>query len=229
MGSLYSKNYFEKVHKLDNPERKSILLEDLKFLSSKKSNINKILDVGCGLGEFLSYCDQAGIETFGFDISSFAISLAKNNTTAKLAVLDGAKTKWPYPDDFFDAVTVFDVVEHTLRADNIISEAFRVLKKSGLLFVTTPNGDLENGFFKKILLPYDPTHINVQGENHWVGLLKKAGFRNIKTIGVFSFGLPPSPNSRKMLRKIRLRPLVRPIFCPIKKVCGTLYFLSFKL
>lgn len=40
----------------------------------------------------------------------------------------------PFPDDYFDFVTSFGVLEHLKFYDNLITEARRVLKPSGLFF-----------------------------------------------------------------------------------------------
>lgn len=224
----FGRAYFQKVHQIDNPERRAILYQDLLFVRSKKANIKRILDVGCGLGEFLGFCDQEGMSTYGLEISHFAISQALKNTQAKLVQLDITKKKWPFADSFFDAVTAFDVLEHTKFSDFIISQAYRVLKKEGIFVITTPNGDLEHSPIRRKFLPYDPTHINVQGEKFWKGYLEKAGFHQIESKGCLFFGFPPSPQLRSKLRRWGIKTEVKPFFSPLKGLCATLYLVSFK-
>ena len=224
----YGRDYFEKIHKIDNPERKQILKKDLEFLIYKKSGIRKMLDVGCGLGEFLGFCDQRGMMSYGLEISKFALSIAKKNTKAKLGQLDISKEKWPYKSNFFDAVCAFDLLEHVTNSRFVINEVYRVLKKGGIFLVTTPNGDLERNRFLRFLLPYDPTHINVQNENFWQSCFQRVGFRKFQSKGCLFFGFPPHPRIRQRLRIVGVKSYMGPIFFPFKDICATLYIYGYK-
>src|SRR5205807_443208 len=64
------------------------------------------------------------------------------NTSRSYTVdnFDLQRAPWPYPDNEFDAVVFCEVLEH-LNTDPVmvLSEINRVLKKDGLLLLTTPN------------------------------------------------------------------------------------------
>ncbi|MBI2021527.1 class I SAM-dependent methyltransferase [Candidatus Daviesbacteria bacterium] len=228
MGNSYGKKYFDDFYKLESNEREQILKYHLKFLLSRKKQIGSILDVGCALGEFLSFCDQANIETFGLEISDYAVSQARKRTKATVKIVDVSKDRWPFKGSLLDAVTAFDLLEHTQNSDFVIAEAFRVLNKGGIFLASTPNGDLEGTILGKVLLPYDPTHINVKGAKFWKESFQRVGFKDIRIQGCFSFGFPPSPRLRNLLSKVGIRSTIKPIFCPILQFCGTLFIVGFK-
>src|SRR4051812_11470097 len=83
-----------------------------------------LLDVGCGDGGFVSYCNEEGLQAKGVDIVD-----GVNFETDRL----------PYPDHSFGIVTMFSVIEHIREPSNILTEVRRVLTKDGLLVIITPN------------------------------------------------------------------------------------------
>ena len=99
----------------------------------------RILDVGCGKGEFLNIAKKKGWEAYGLEPSAnFAeFALRRYGLDVKCASLEKAQ----YPDDFFDAVVLNMVLEHVDNPRMFISEINRVLKKNGLLFIEVPNMD----------------------------------------------------------------------------------------
>lgn len=72
------------------------------------------------------------------DISEKAVSLAKAKGIKAINV-DINNEKLPYPDDYFDLVTAVEVIEHLINADNLLSEAYRIVKPGGYFLVTSPN------------------------------------------------------------------------------------------
>lgn len=228
MWNSYGKRYFDDFYKLESNEREQILKHHLKYLLLKKKQIGSILDVGCALGEFLNFCDDANIKTFGLEISDYAVFQARKRTKAVIKVIDVSSKRWSFKDNLFDAVTAFDLLEHTQNSNFVITEAFRVLKKGGIFLASTPNGDLENTRLEKVLLPYDSTHVNVRGVKFWKESFQRVGFKNIRVQGCFSFGFPPSPRLRNLLSRAGIRSTIKPIFCPILQICGTLFVVGFK-
>ena len=86
-------------------------------------------------------------EIYGFDASPNGLSLTKKwlaeeSLTAEL-VLHRMEKKFPYTDNFFDAVISIQVMHHNKMKDILItvSEIERVLKKGGIIFITFPKLD----------------------------------------------------------------------------------------
>ena len=104
----------------------------------------RVLDLGCGTGRHVVYLSRLGFDVYGFDVSHQALSMTQEwldeeNLTADLR--EGRMERsFPYEDNFFDAVISTQVIHHNLMKDIriTIKEMERVLKPTGLLFVTFP-------------------------------------------------------------------------------------------
>ena len=201
---------------------------NLEYLLRTQPEVKRIVDVGCGVGEFLAFCENREIETYGMEISSFAIEEAKKRTKTKIVQLDVSKEHWPLQDNYFDAVVVFDVLEHVISDQFILREAYRVLREGGVLFCTTPNNQGKLGKFLEHFMPDDPTHINKKNAAGWFKQLHDAGFHHIDIKGTIFHGMPPSPALRGKMKRYGLPVSVKPFFFPITFLCGTLYITAKK-
>lgn len=102
----------------------------------------KVLDIGCGGGLFLSLLKREGVQAVGIELSD---SRARYATTKHALEIH----KRPIESDFwqegymnhFDAVTLWDVIEHVNYPFQTLRSAAHVLKKGGLLLIDTPCRD----------------------------------------------------------------------------------------
>src|SRR3972149_7217318 len=92
----YGKEYFEGIYAYLKKEKSPVLRSFFDLLISEQAGIKKILDVGCGEGEFLEICQKAGTECFGVDISNYALKKAKGKVKGKLASVNVETEKLPY-------------------------------------------------------------------------------------------------------------------------------------
>jgi len=110
--------------------------------SFEKKGAKRVLDLGCGTGRHLIYLAKKGFDVYGIDIAKRGIEIArkwlkKEGSRANLKIGDIYK-KLPYQDSFFDAIISTQVIHHA-RIDAIrkaIKEIERILKPSGLIFIT---------------------------------------------------------------------------------------------
>jgi ubiquinone/menaquinone biosynthesis C-methylase UbiE len=108
-----------------------------------------ILDVGCGRGEILRHCSRLGAHSFGVDYATVAVQMSQQVieandgiTPGKTAVGQADAKQLPFPDQCFDRVLMFDVVEHLhpWELHEAMLEVRRVLKPDGAFIIhTAPN------------------------------------------------------------------------------------------
>jgi len=107
----------------------------------KKEKIRKVLDLGCGTGRHTIFLAQQGFLTVGSDNAQTALditqSIAKEAGIRNIVLLQNDMTSIPCPNEHFDAIVCYDVIQHGLLKDTKkgINEMKRVLKKNGLIFV----------------------------------------------------------------------------------------------
>ncbi|WXG44211.1 MAG: class I SAM-dependent methyltransferase [Promethearchaeati archaeon SRVP18_Atabeyarchaeia-1] len=118
--------------------------EDIPKISDffKKHGVRRILDLGFGSGRHTVYLAAKGFEVQGIDIAQEGLRLTRSWLEEKALKADlrigNIYDRLPYPDDFFDAIVSVQVMHHSVIANirKLIKEVERVLRPSGLLFVT---------------------------------------------------------------------------------------------
>ena len=113
-------------------------LEDLKLIHKFKPRGN-FLDVGTNMGFFLRNAKKwAGWSLYGVEPSPSLSEMARKyfGLNIKTAFLEDAG----FESGFFDIVTMTDVLEHIANPAKVLSEARRILKPDGILFIKVPNG-----------------------------------------------------------------------------------------
>jgi ubiquinone/menaquinone biosynthesis C-methylase UbiE len=109
--------------------------------ASKFIRDNKILDLACGTGYGSHYLINKGArEVVGVDISPEAIEYAKNHYyNENLNYICADALELPFSDGSFDAIVSFETIEHLQNDEKFIAQCHRIIKKDGLLIISTPN------------------------------------------------------------------------------------------
>lgn len=97
----------------------------------------RLLDVGCGNGQFLAKMRALGWDVVGVETDPKAVSVAREEYG--LEVNQGTVEEAGFPTESFDAVTMNHVIEHLPDPVNTLRECRRLLKPAGRLVVITPN------------------------------------------------------------------------------------------
>ena len=95
----------------------------------------RLLDVGCGTGYNLGWLKEWG-EAHGIEPSPEGLALC---AASGVSVVSGGVEALPYPDQHFDLVTAFDVIEHVADDIGALNEMRRVLRPGGWLLIYTPS------------------------------------------------------------------------------------------
>ena len=176
-----------------------------RFLADRVTETSRgpVLDVGCGMGHFLAAMRDRKIGVVGFDISPVAVEGARRNASVEVLQHDALRP-WPFEDESFDAVTMFDVLEHFSFERFILEEARRVLAHRGRLFLVTVN---RNSILHTIMgegwgAKKDPEHVTYYNREELSRAVQNAGF-SVETNRTF-FNLGVAGEASRVLRPLRV-------------------------
>jgi ubiquinone/menaquinone biosynthesis C-methylase UbiE len=96
----------------------------------------KVLDLGCGIGQYVAALNLLGFKTTGLDISPKSVNIAQEHG---LNVILGDIRELPFEDNSFDIVITGGSLEHFPETEKGFSEVARVLKSKGLFLGNVPN------------------------------------------------------------------------------------------
>jgi SAM-dependent methyltransferase len=98
----------------------------------------RLLDIGCATGVFLNEMRHHGVwELYGIEPAASAAEFARRRFG--LQIFQGTLLDTAYPDDFFDVVTMWDVLEHVADPQAHLREIGRILKPGGWLALKVPD------------------------------------------------------------------------------------------
>jgi len=151
----------DKIQMYENALRK------IEQLSSKKG---LLLDVGCGTGIFLNLAQKAGWEVYGIEYSAIAAEYANKNFGVPVQI--GVAEEISIPENQFQAITLWDIIEHLRSPVKLLDKLSKALIPGGIILVFTPNAEslIRNvaPFLEKIIprqpipfteMVYSPLHL----------------------------------------------------------------------
>lgn len=108
----------------------------VEYYFSQFGAVEKVLDLGCGIGDLGRWKPEASIEVYGLDIDQRAVKQAKEYEKAQVYDLESGNL--PFDDEYFDAVLAKDILEHLRKPWELLSEIYRVLKVDKIVYASVP-------------------------------------------------------------------------------------------
>lgn len=168
------------VNTLYQKVRNHTLQKKIQLLQSL-SKSHKLLDIGCGTGEFLNVCVQNKYIVEGIEPSPTAAKQAKDNY--KLSVHNESQLD-NFEAEQFDFITMWHVLEHVYHLNDRILQIKRLLSKEGHVIIAVPNRtSYDAAYYKEHWAAYDvPRHLYHFSPKNIEQLFDNHGFLLRKTL-----------------------------------------------
>lgn len=160
--------------------------EIMKLLRKGRIHGNRLLDIGCGYGFFLKNLSENGWQAYGCEQNINAKEYAEK---MGLIVYQDLQHECLWREDFYDVITLWNVLEHLEDPIKLLCKCQRLLRKGGVIVVRVPNVLLEYILWRigKLLGKNPryldvPMHLFVFNVSSLKSLLKRAGFINLRLI-----------------------------------------------
>ena len=158
---------------------KTINLKHKYRLATSGMQPGKLLDIGCGVGDFLHTAEMHGWECIGVEPSEDAKAIAQKRMKGKIITSEELKG---FPDGAFDVITMWHVLEHVDDLKWQVAQLQRLVKPSGRVVIAVPNYKSYDGqYYKEHWAAYDvPRHLNHFNRITLSKIFKTSGLELVK-------------------------------------------------
>jgi SAM-dependent methyltransferase len=148
-----------------------------------------ILDIGAGIGLFVEASARWGLDCQGIEGSEDAVEMGKKRYPGLRLGRQLLSARFPFPDESFQTILLHQVIAHLEPevARNALSEALRVMRRGGRIFIFSPTRFNE-------AVRRDKTFVHMYSPSELCALVTSAGFQNVV----------PLDSPRELLGKNRL-------------------------
>lgn len=173
------RNLFEKIY---HWVRSYMLSKKMLLVSQHtKSDSKKLLDIGCGTGDFLTMAQKYKWEISGVEPDKQARKIAAEKTNIKIHNNDWLTQ---IPNHSIDAITMWHVLEHVPNLEEQIATLKRIIKPNGTIFIAVPNFNSHDAtHYKEFWAAYDvPRHLWHFSQNSIKALFQKENLKVVKVL-----------------------------------------------
>ena len=151
--------------------------------SQVRTGKERLLDVGCGYGFFLKEMKSRGWQVEGIEVSEVGRQYAQERWG--LHVYSEPLEQIGLPDNYFDAISLFYVLEHVPDPLGLLIEVNRLLKPDGLILLrwphTTPIVRLLGPLARRLDLYHTPYHLYDFSPRTMERALRGSGYKEVET------------------------------------------------
>lgn len=188
LSKIYSERYFlddgdAKVKQVVNALKRataSLYLEQISSHEVASLSGLSLLEIGCGMGDFLLEAHKKGCIVSGLEVTDSLVEFA-NNRLGKLSVQKGYLETATFENSSFDIIAFFDVIEHVRQPTDFMRRVNRLLRNNGKVYLVTPSLD---SWSAKLLgrswMEYKLEHLSYFTKRSMQVLLEGSGFHKIK-------------------------------------------------
>ena len=159
---------------------KKVNLKHKYNLATQGLNVGKMLDIGCGVGDFLHTAEEHGWTCTGVEPSEDAKAIAKTKTKANII---NSEDMEKIPDASFDLITMWHVLEHVDDLKWQIEQLHRLTKTKGRIVIAVPNYKSYDGqYYKELWAAYDvPRHLSHFNKTVLTNICKSKNLELVRT------------------------------------------------
>lgn len=156
------------------------------LINSFNTEQKTILDIGCGTGDFLLACKNAGWSVSGIEPNIKARTYTKKKLfDSNEKIFDNIKALMDYNiDSKYDIISLWHVLEHVPNLEEYISNLKKILKPNGTIIIAVPNyKSFDAKYYEKYWAAYDvPRHLWHFSKRSIQLLFAKENMKVVKTL-----------------------------------------------
>ncbi len=157
----------------------------LELFTAEKPD-GRLLEVGCGQCGFLRLARER-YDVHGIDISRTAVDAAQQEFGDRVHVANLERDN--LPQYAYDAVAVFNILEHLQDPAGAVQKLYGALDQGGVMIGSVPNNSGPVGSVVTVIANYfDRTHVSTYPPVQWRNIFQQAGFAQIEFFGEITIG-----------------------------------------
>ncbi|HOV80011.1 MAG TPA: methyltransferase domain-containing protein [Bacillota bacterium] len=185
LAEIYNSDYFlgeptpqgEKA--ISDMKRASAELNLQMLIEYCGKSTGRLLEIGCGKGDFLAVARKAGFDVTGIEISRHAADRA-NRLLGGACVRCGTPETALLPGEQYDVCVAFDTIEHVRDPLQLLKIVHQILKPGGVLFLSTPSLDSWPArLMRRNWMEFKTEHLHYFDRQTIQNALAKSGFAEV--------------------------------------------------
>jgi 2-polyprenyl-3-methyl-5-hydroxy-6-metoxy-1,4-benzoquinol methylase len=190
LSKIYNDQYFldegeaeitELVNKLKSATARLYLEQLVQGDLSSTSGLS-LLEIGCGMGDFLVEAQSKGFKVSGLEVTDHLVEFS-NRRLGSSSVQKGFIETSNFQKESFEIVAFFDVIEHVRNPLDFMTRVNSLLRKTGIVYIVTPSLDSWSAkLLGKNWMEYKVEHLSYFNKKAITLLLEKAGFHKIRIL-----------------------------------------------